>query len=93
VKAYRERTQPPHREPPYDRVTCFFVLETDAYSRGRSATTYRIRSDVRNAARDQHWKTHPAELGAAVTALGCSSELFDVVVAEVTAGGLDNAPS
>ena len=48
---------------------------------------------MRNAARDQHWKTHPAELGAAITTLGRSRELFDVVVAEVTAGGLDNAPS
>ena len=37
-------------------------------------------------------KTHPIELGAAVTTLGCSRELFDVVVAEVTAGSLDNAP-
>ena len=38
-------------------------------------------------------KTHPIELGAAVTTLGCSRELFDVVIAEVTAGSLDNAPS
>ena len=74
-------------------MTCFFVLETDAYSRGRRATTYRIGANVRTAARDQHQKTYAAELGAAVTTLGRSRELFDVVVAEVTAGGLDNAPS
>jgi hypothetical protein len=45
-KAYRERTQPPHLEPPYARLTCFCVFETDAYSRGRRATTYHIGSDV-----------------------------------------------
>jgi hypothetical protein len=46
--------------------------------------------------RDQWWlcrKTHPAELGAAVTTLGRSRELLDVVIAEDAAGGLDNAPS
>ena len=36
-------------------------------------------------------ETHPAELAAAVAALGRGRELFDVVVAEDAAGGLDDA--
>jgi hypothetical protein len=46
--------------------------------------------------REQYWlgrKTHPTELGTAITTLGRSRELFDVVVAEDAARGLDNAPS
>ncbi len=46
--------------------------------------------------RDQYWpsrKTHPAELGTTVTTLGRSRELFDVMVAEDAAGGLDDASS
>ncbi len=48
---------------------------------------------MRNAVRDLGRKTHPAELGAAVTTFWRSRELFDVVVAQDAARGLDNTPS
>jgi hypothetical protein len=35
---------------------------------------------------------HPAELRATVTTLGCGRKLFDVMIAENAAGGLDDAP-
>ena len=36
--------------------------------------------------------THPAELGATVTAFGCRRELFDVVVAEDATRSLHETP-
>jgi len=42
--------------------------------------------------RYSQWVTHPAELRATVTALGCGRKLFDVMIAENATGGLDDAP-
>ena len=48
---------------------------------------------IRMKARYRQKVTHPAELRATVTALGCGRKLFDVVIAKDAARGLDDAPS
>lgn len=66
--------------------------QTTNPTRAEPKFRYRARSET-----DAKWngrrrgKTHPAELAAAVAALGRGRELFDVVVAEDAARGLDDA--
>ena len=66
--------------------------QTTNPTRAERKFRYKARSETdaeRNGRR--RGKTHPAELAAAVAALGRGRELFDVVVAEDAARGLDDA--
>ena len=85
-------TQSLHLEPPYALRTVFLVLEIVAYLRGRRAGTWKHNVRIPDML-SQYTKrsAYTRESNTAVTALGGSWELFEVVVDELATWCLDHS--